>query len=124
VCGIKDGYNSLHAKGLIGGKAYVMTNDTGASVMVVRRDIAIGLPERDPPMKCAVPESGETLTILKEALMTLILGQHQQTTWVFVTNIINDFSRGLNIMHVHDASVDLRHHILRLGDEVSAITVP
>jgi hypothetical protein len=50
----KDGHNSLHAEGQRGEKVYLLAIDAGASVTIARLDIAAGLPERDPPMKCAL----------------------------------------------------------------------
>jgi hypothetical protein len=38
-------------------------------------------------------------------------------TWVFITNITDEFNLGIDTMHAHDASVDLRRHMLWLGDE-------
>jgi hypothetical protein len=31
---------------------------------------------------------------------------------VFVASITEEFILGLDVMHAHDASVDLRHHVL------------
>lgn len=45
----KDGCNSLHTKGQIGDKSYIVTIDTGATVTIARPDITAELPERDPP---------------------------------------------------------------------------
>jgi hypothetical protein len=88
----------------MGGKACVMTNDTGASVAIARLDITVELSERDSPMKCVVhAASGETFTILKEALVMLILGQHRLTTWVFITIssmiLVGDLTSCMSTMH-------------------------
>jgi hypothetical protein len=48
-----------------------VTIDKGAFVNTARLDIAAGLPEIDPATKCVLQmASGETLPILKEALVT------------------------------------------------------
>jgi hypothetical protein len=36
---------------------------------------------------------------------------------MFVASITDQFFLGLDVMHTHDASVVLRHRMLRLGDE-------
>jgi hypothetical protein len=56
--------------------------------------------------------SEETLPILKEAFIKLALVQCPLTTWMFITNIKEEFIPGLNITHAHDASMDLRLHVL------------
>jgi hypothetical protein len=76
-------------------------------------------------MKCALrTASGEILLILKEALVTLTLGLRALTIWVFIANIAYGFILGLNVMHALDASVDLRRHMLRLGDEELPLRSP
>jgi hypothetical protein len=49
--------------------------------------------------------SGETLPILKEAFLTLTLGQRPLTTWVFVADITK-YILGLDILCAYDALVD------------------
>jgi hypothetical protein len=108
----KDGHNSLHAKGWVGGKARLVTVDTGASVTIIRPDIAVRLLKKDLPTKCALQmASWEALPILKEALVTVTLGQNPLSSWVFAFNVTDEFIQGLDI-HAHGASVDLRHHVL------------
>jgi hypothetical protein len=90
-----------------------VTIDTGVSMTIARPDVTAELPKRDPPMQCALQmASEETLPILKEALVKLTLGQCPLTTWVFVANITDEFVLGLDVMHAHDPSVDLRCHVL------------
>jgi hypothetical protein len=85
---------------------------TGASVTINRPDIAARLPKRDPPMKCALQmASWEGLPILKEALVTLTVGQNPLSTWMFGVSVTDEFIQGLDI-HTHSASLDLRHHVL------------
>jgi hypothetical protein len=67
----KGSLDSLSAEGQTEGKECLMTTDTGASVMIP----GAGLPERDPPKKCALKTaSGETFPIPKEALITMTVG--------------------------------------------------
>jgi hypothetical protein len=54
---------------------------------------------------------------LKEALLTLILGAHLLTTWVFFANIADAFILGLYVLRPHDISVDLWWLVPRLGEE-------
>lgn len=54
---------------------------------------------------------------MKETFVKLTLGQRPITTWVFAANITYEFILGLDVMLAHDASLDLTHHLLRLGDE-------
>lgn len=113
-----DGRNSLQAKEWIGDRSCLVTVDTGASVTIVRPVITAGLPKRVPSTKCALQTaSGQTLSISKEALVTLSLGRHQSTTGVLVTSITDEFILVLDIMHTHDPSVDLGCHVLRLDNE-------
>jgi hypothetical protein len=107
-----DGHDSLHAEGHMGDKSCPVISDTGASMMVTRPDIT-GLPERDLLTKCALQTApGETLPILKEVLVTLTLGRHPLITSVFIANITDEFILGLNVMHAHNASMNLRHHVV------------
>lgn len=61
--------------------------------------------------------SWDTLPILMEALVEIILGQGPICIWVFTTNITDEFISQLDIMHAHNASMDFRHHMLQLGDK-------
>jgi hypothetical protein len=47
------------------------------------------------------------LPTLKEAFVKLTMGLRPLTTWVFVANITDEFVMGFDVMHGHDASVDL-----------------
>jgi hypothetical protein len=85
-------HNSLIVHSWIGDKPCLVTTDTGASMTITKPDITSGLPERDPPMQCTLQTaSGKTLPILKEAFIKLTLGWHPLTTWVFITNITDEF---------------------------------
>jgi hypothetical protein len=73
-----------------------VTIDTGASVTIVRPDIVTGQPERMPTMTYALQTaSGETIPMLREALIKLTLGRRVQRIWVFVTEVTDVFILGL-----------------------------
>jgi hypothetical protein len=109
---------NLKAKGRIGDKSCIVTVDTGAAMTVARPDIADGLPEREPLMECYVrTASGHTLPIMKEVLVKLIMGRRPLIKWVCVANITEEFILGLDVMYAHDAIVDLRRRVLRMGDD-------
>jgi hypothetical protein len=55
---------------------------------------------------------GETLPILKEALVKLFLSRRPLTTWVFVAGITYEFILVLDVTRAHDASVDFRRRML------------
>jgi hypothetical protein len=105
-------------QGKIGAKMLANLNfDTRVPVTIVRPDITRGLPERDLSTPFVLQmASREILPIMKGVLVKLTLGQLPLTTWVLVTNITDEFTQGLYIMQAHNASMDLRQHVLRLGD--------
>jgi hypothetical protein len=108
---------NLRVNGRIGDKPCIVTIDTGAAVSIARPDMAAGLPEREVTRKTYVRSvSGQIVPILKEALLKLILGKCLLTAWVFVANITEEFTLGLDIMYPHNAVVDLRRHVLLLGN--------
>jgi hypothetical protein len=49
----------------------------------------------------------ETIPVLKEALVELILERSTFKTWVFVADITDDFILGLDVLQALDALVDL-----------------
>jgi hypothetical protein len=60
--------------------------------------------------------SGDTIPVLKEALVELTLGRDALRIWVFVAEITDEFILlGLDVLRAYDASVDLGHNVLRLG---------
>jgi hypothetical protein len=61
--------------------------------------------------------SADIYPILKEALVKATLRQGPLMTAVFVANITGYFILGLDILRAHDASVDLRRRVLRMGDD-------
>jgi hypothetical protein len=61
------------------------------------------------------PRAGLVLPTIKESLLELVL--EWSTTRIFVAEITDGFILGLDVMQENDASVDLRRHVLRLGDE-------
>ena len=95
-----------------------MTIDTGASVTIARPDMVAGQPEKKPSRACVLQTaSGETIPVLKEALVELTLGRRALRIWVFVADVTDEFILGLDILRAYDASVDLGRHLLRLGGE-------
>jgi hypothetical protein len=99
--------------------------DTGASMAIAKPDITTGLSKRDPSMQCALQMvSREILPILKEPFVKLTLERRPQITWVFIASATDEFILGLDVMHTHDASVDLRCHMLQLDDEEVALRHP
>jgi hypothetical protein len=97
-----------------------VTIDTGASATVARPDIVAGLPAREPSRPYVLQTvSGETIPVVKEARVELTIGRRTMRSWVFVTDIKDDFILGLDILRAYDTSVDLGRRVLRLGqDEV------
>jgi hypothetical protein len=110
--------NMLFAQSSIGDKPWLLTINTGVSVMIARPDIMVGLPQIDLSMLYVLQmASGEILLILKEALVKLTLRGRPLAAWAFVANITDKFILGLDVLCTHDASLDLRYQALRLGDE-------
>jgi hypothetical protein len=98
--------------------------DTGEAVTVAKPNIA-GLSEREPSTKCILQTvSGETLPILKEVFVTLILGRHPLKTWVFVANIADEFISELDVLRPRHASSELKRFMLRLGKEEKPLRRP
>ena len=95
-----------------------MTIDTGASVTIARPDIVAGKAERKPSKAHFLQTAcGETIPVLKEALVELTLGQRALSIWVFVAEVTDEFTLGLGVLRAYDPSVDLGRHLLRLGQE-------
>jgi hypothetical protein len=110
--------SNLRATGRIGDKPCSVIVDTGASVTTVRRDIAAGLPQREVTRRMWLRSvSGQNIPILKEAFVKLTLGECQLISWVFVADIVEEFTLGLDVMYAHSAVVDLGRHVLRLGEK-------
>jgi hypothetical protein len=62
-----------------------VTIDTGASVIIVRPDMVTGQPERRTSRAYVLQTaSGETIPVMKEALVELTLGRWAPRIWVFV----------------------------------------
>jgi hypothetical protein len=99
--------------------------DTGASVTIARPDIVAEQPERNPSRAYVLQTaSGETIPVLKEALVELTLGQLALRIWVFVAEITDEFIIGLDVLRDYDASVDLERLLLRLGQEEVTLWKP
>jgi hypothetical protein len=118
-------HDNLHAEGRIGEKECLVTIGTWESITITMLDISAGLPERDPPTQCALRmASGETLSVLKEAFVTLTQGSSPLTTWVFFASITDEFILVLDVMHTHYAPVDLRRQMLQLTNEEVPLQEP
>jgi hypothetical protein len=99
--------------------------DTGASVTIARPDIVARQLERKPSRAYVLQtDSGETIPMLKEALVELTLGQPVLRIWVFVAEVTDEFILGLDVLRVYDASVDLGRHVLLLGQEEVTLLRP
>jgi hypothetical protein len=66
--------------------------------------------------------SGRTMTIVREALVELTLGQRALKIWVFVADITGEFTLSLDILQAYVATVDVGHHVLRLGQNEVPVT--
>ena len=74
-----------------------------------------GLPKRVKLPKFILQvASGETLSILKEALVTLTMGWRPLTTWVLVADITDEFVLAFNVLRAHSASVELKRLMLQM----------
>jgi hypothetical protein len=98
---------------------------TGTSVTIARPDIVAGQPERKPSRPYVLQTaSGETIPLLKEALVELTLGRRALRIWVFVAEVTDEFILGLDVLRAYDAFVDLGRHLLLLGQEEVTVWRP
>jgi predicted aspartyl protease len=89
----------LTADGWIQEKPCRVTINTGASATAARPDIVAGLTERDLSRPYVLQTaSGETIPVVKEARVELTIGRQSLRSWVFVPDITDDFSLGLDIL--------------------------
>jgi hypothetical protein len=117
--------NNLKVTGRIGDQPCIVTVDTGSSVSIARPDIAAGCPHRQAIENyCLRSVSGQSIPILKEAYVELILGKRLLIIWVLVANITEEFTLGLDVLYAHKAVVDLGRHVLRLDDEEVPLRLP
>lgn len=82
---------------------------------MARLDNTAGLPERTQPAYVLQMASGETLPVFKEELVKLATGRRLLQTSVFVAEATDESIMGLDDLHVHDTTVNLKHCMLRLG---------
>jgi hypothetical protein len=76
-----------------------VTIDTGASVTIARPDIVAGQPKKKPSRAYVLQTaSGETIPVLKEALVELTLGQRALRIWVFIAEVTDEFILGLDVL--------------------------
>jgi hypothetical protein len=61
--------------------------------------------------------SGEAIPVLKEALFDLTLRWWALAIWVFVAEVTQEFIVGLDILRAYNESLELGHHLLRMGRE-------
>jgi hypothetical protein len=109
----------------VGDKPCQVTVNTGAHVTVARPDIAAGWPERQPnPSLTLQTVSGEALSILKEAFVTVILGRRPLKIWISIADITNELILGLDVLRPYDASVDIGRQTLRLAEEEVSLWSP
>jgi hypothetical protein len=102
-----------------------MTIGTDAAVTVARHNILAGLPEMAQFPKFVLhTASGDTLLLLKETLVTLILGWPPMTTWLFFADIAHEFVLGHGVLRAQNASMDLKRLALRMGREVLPLQHP
>jgi hypothetical protein len=95
-----------------------VTIDAGTFMSVARPDIVLGLPESRPGRQRVLQVgSGRTIPVVKDVLVELNLGQQVLKIWVFVADITDEFIMGLDILRAYEDSVDVRLHVLLLGQE-------
>jgi hypothetical protein len=81
-------YGSLIAEGWIQGKPCRVTIDIGTSITVAQPDIFAGQPKRKPSRAYVLQTaSGETIPLLKEALVKLTLGWRTLMIWLFIAEV-------------------------------------
>jgi hypothetical protein len=61
--------------------------------------------------------SGSLKTVRREALVELTLERRDLGIWVFIAEITDEFILGMDVLWAYNASVDLGHHLLCLGQE-------
>jgi uncharacterized protein (DUF1684 family) len=89
-----------------------VTIDTGASVTIAWPNIVTGHFERKPNRAYILQKaSGETIPVLKEAVVELTLGRETLRIWVFVAEITDEFILGLDVLQAYDASVDVGRYL-------------
>jgi hypothetical protein len=117
--------DSICAQGRIGNMSFLVTVDTGASVTIVRPDIAAGLHQRNLTRPYFLQTaSGETQPMKKRALVEMTLGQVPIRIWAFVASIVDEFILGLDFLRAYSASVDLGRRVLRVGQEEISLCSP
>jgi hypothetical protein len=68
--------------------------------------------------------SGETILVLKEAVVGLNLGQRALRIWVFVAEVTDEFILGLDVLRAYDASMDLGRRLLSPRDGLFIARTP
>lgn len=108
-----------HTRGRIVDWPCQVTVNTGRAVTIAILDNTAG-PLDGKPSRLYVLQtgSGDINPGLKEALVQLPLGRSALSISVFIPKIRNEFVPGLQDLRAYDAVVDLKHHLLRMGEEV------
>jgi hypothetical protein len=60
---------------------------------------------------------GDSIPVVKEKLVELNLERRAFRFWVYVAEIMDEFILALDVLRAYDASVDLRRHLIQLGQE-------
>jgi hypothetical protein len=60
-----------------------------------------------------------TLFVLKEVLVELTIGWTSINIGLLVAEIMGELILGIDTLHTYDVFIDLGHHMLQLGEEVS-----
>jgi hypothetical protein len=68
--------------------------------------------------------SGETIPVMEETPVELTLGWQALRISVFVTEVMDEFILGLDVLRAYDASMYLGHHLLSLGQEETTLWRP
>jgi hypothetical protein len=90
---------------------------SGAYVTVTRPDIGAGCSERTEPTSRVTDGIWNTLTILKEGILTMNLGRLPLKILLFVAIITNKFILGQDIVGAYVASVGLGRQTLCFAEE-------
>jgi hypothetical protein len=88
--------DSLNTEHMLGDKSYLVTIDTGTSLTITRPDISAQ--ERTNLATCPVDGVRETVPVVTEVPVELILGLHLLQAWTFITKITNEFILRLDVL--------------------------
>jgi hypothetical protein len=109
-------FDNWNVEGRMGDKLYLLTADTGASVLITRLHITAGFPKRNLTTQCPAVGKGYP-SHPERSLVKLNLGCCSLMILEFIPYITHDFILGLDVWSTHNASVDVWHHVLLLGND-------